>query len=360
MTLDWIADPTFAIMATGALVGTAAALIGPFLLLRQNAMLSDAISHSIVFGIVMVWLLTGLTSGPVQILGAALSGVLTVWLTEVLTATGKVRDDAAIGLVFPDAHAVLLGEIGFVWLDVLSIGGVDVPKALVWMGAITLVNAAFVGLLWKELKLATFDPVLAQAFGFAPRALFYGLLFLTSGTAVAAFDAVGAILFIAFVIVPPATAYLLTDRLNRMVWIGIGVAIVSSLAGYPVAVAADVSIGGVMAVMTGLCLTAAFLFGPRHGILARLLQRRARIASHDCRVLVVHLMNHEETTARARETATEALTTHLGWPATRADAVLSRALAEGYVLDRDATLHLTERGRAMADAILRPWHHDAA
>ena len=186
-------NPGLMIVATGMAVGTAAALIGPFLILRRNSMLSDAISHSIVFGIVVVWLLTGRVSGPVQIMGAALTGVLTVFLTEALARSGRVKDDAAIGLVFPalfaagvlllnlyardvhiDVHAVLLGEIGFVWIDTMEVAGYQVPRSLVWMAAVAAVNAGFVTCFWKELKLATFDPVLAQAFGMMPRALFYG------------------------------------------------------------------------------------------------------------------------------------------------------------------------------------------
>jgi hypothetical protein len=129
----------FVTIATGALVGIAASLVGTFLVLRGSSMLSDAISHSIVFGIVVVWLFTGLTTGPLQIAGAAAAGLLTVVLTEALTRTRLVRNDAAIGLVFPalfaagilliniygrdvhlDEHTVLLGEIGFVWLDTVD------------------------------------------------------------------------------------------------------------------------------------------------------------------------------------------------------------------------------------------------
>ena len=369
-------NPALMIVATGLLVGAAAALIGPFLILRRNSMLSDAISHSIVFGIVSVWLLTGFASGPVQIAGAALTGVLTVFLTEALARSGRVKDDAAIGLVFPalfsagvlllnlyardvhiDAHAVLLGEIGFVWLDTVEIAGYQVPQSLVWMGTMTLINAAFVAAFWKELKLTTFDPVLANAFGFRPRGLFYGLLFLTSCTAVAAFDAVGAILFIAFVIVPPATAYLLTDRLATMVLIGVAVSSVSSLAGYGLAVTWDVSIGGMMALMTGACLVLACLFGPRYGLIAGM-QRRARQAlENEARALVVHLATHERTDQRAEENVAEAMRTHLGWPPERARQVLLRGLDQGLVLREGPMLRLTDKGRAEAEALLQPWRH---
>jgi manganese/zinc/iron transport system permease protein len=280
------------IMLTGALVGVAASLVGTFLVLRRSSMLSDAISHAIVFGIVIVWMLTKAQSGPVQIVGAALTGLLTVFLTEALVNTRRVKNDAAIGLVFPvlfaagvlllnlyardvhiDTHTVLLGEIGFVWLDTMILAGIEVPEAVVWMGAITAVNGLFVGLFWKELKLATFDSELAKALGFAPTLMFYALLLLTSTTAVASFDAVGAVLFVAFVIVPPATGYLLTDSLPRMLGIAAAVSVAASLTGYPVAVALDVSIGGTMALMTGVFLTLAFLFGPRHGLVAQALRR---------------------------------------------------------------------------------------
>lgn len=362
------------IMATGALVGIAATLVGVFLVLRRNSMLSDAISHSIVFGIVVVWLLTAAQSGPVQIVGAALTGLLTVVLTELLVSTRKVKDDAAIGLVFPalfsagvlllnlyardvhiDTHTVLLGEIGFVWLDTIAIGGYAVPQALVWMGVVTLVNALFVVLLFKELKLSTFDPALARALGFAPGVLFYVLLMLTSTTAVAAFDAVGAILFIAFVIVPPSAAYLLTDRLPIMLAIGIAIAIASSVLGYYGAVALDVSIGGMMAVMTGLFLALAFLFGPRYGLVAQQWRRLRQRYVNESRTLAVHLYNHENRPEAHEENAIAALRDHLLWSGRKADAVVARSVRLGFIVQQGDTLLLTSRGRQAAQELLEPW-----
>jgi manganese/zinc/iron transport system permease protein len=367
------------IILTGTLVGVAASLVGTFLVLRRNAMLSDAISHSIVLGIVVVWLLTHQASGPVQILGAALAGLLTVVLTELLVSSRKVKDDAAIGLVFPalfatgvlllnlyardvhvDTHTVLLGEIGFVWLDTTAIAGVDVPVAVLWMGIVTLVNALFVGLFFKELKLATFDPLLARALGFAPGLLFYALLTLTSVTAVAAFDAVGAVLFIAFVIIPPSAAYLLTDRLSLMLGLGALIALASSLVGYALAVRFDVSIGGMMAVMTGLFLALAFLFGPRYGLVAQSLRAwRARWLD-ELRALVVHLHDHEGTRFQDEENVVSALEEHLRWSPRKTAGVLERALADGMVRREDAQLHLTPAGRALARELTEPWRRAAA
>ncbi|MDZ7802040.1 MAG: metal ABC transporter permease [Trueperaceae bacterium] len=363
----------FTIIATGALVGIAASLLGTFLVLRKNAMLTDAISHSIVFGIVIVWLLTRQQSGPVQLVGAALSGVLTVFLTELLTRTRRVKSDAAIGLVFPvlfsvgvlllnlyardvhiDTHTVLLGEIGFVWLNTTPIGGVEVPVALAWMSVVTVVNLAFVTGFYKELKISTFDPALATSLGFLPGALFYALLTLTSVTAVAAFDAVGAVLFIAFAIVPPATGYLLTDRLWRMIAYGALASILASVIGYLLANAWNVSIGGMMAVVAGALLMLAFLFGPRYGLIAQEVARRTQRLANQTRALSVHLYNHEHE-GPSEENVVGALQRHLRWTPEGAQRVLLRALDRGMVERDGQQLRLTPKGRIAAREVLEPW-----
>lgn len=377
MLTDLFNNIPLMIITTGALVGVAASLLGTFLVLRKSSMLSDAISHSIVFGIVIVWMLTGQQSGPVQIVGAALTGVLTVFLTELLVNTRKVKNDAAIGLVFPvlfsigvlllnlyardvhiDQHTVLLGEIGFVWLDTLQIGPYSVPQSLVSLGAMTLVNLAFVALFYKELKLATFDEGLARALGFAPVVLFYALLGLTSATAVAAFDSVGAVLFIAFVIVPPSAAYLLTDRLWKMILYGSLISVASSILGYLLATAWDVSIGGMMATMTGVFLLLAFLFGPRYGLIAQELRRHSQRQDNEGRALAIHLYNHEGSPTEAEENVVRALREHLRWSDEKARQVLLRSLDQNLVVRDAEALHLTPKGRAVAQEILEPWERD--
>ncbi len=292
----WLDQPGVTIVLVGTLVGVAASLLGTFLVLRRESMLSDAISHSVLLGIVVVYLLTGTLDTPLHVVGAALAGLATVWLTDVLVRSRRVKSDAAIGLVFPalfavavllinlyardvhlDTDAVLLGEIAFAWLDVVRVGALEVARSLVTMLVVTLVNLAFVVLLYKELKLATFDPQLAAALGLRPALLGYALLGLVSVSAVGAFDAVGAILFVAFVIVPPTAAYLLTDRLWRMLTLGCLIAVGSSLGGYAFARAYDVSIGGAMASATGVFLLLALLLG-KHGVLARAWRRRSPTA----------------------------------------------------------------------------------
>src|SRR5690606_1229399 len=152
-----------------------------------------------------------------------------------------------------DVDAVLLGELVFAPFRRLVVGGTDLgPKALYMMLAILAMNAAFIVLFYKELKLTTFDAALAAALGFSPGAIHYGFMTLVSLTAVGAFDAVGAVLVVALMIAPPATAYLLTDRLSVMIGLSVGIGVLSAVAGYWVSFALDVSIAGSMASMTGV------------------------------------------------------------------------------------------------------------
>src|SRR5215207_5999608 len=194
------------IQAIAIVVAAACALPGVFLVLRRTAMMSDAISHTVLLGIVLTYFIVQDLASPLLIVGAAATGLLTVWLVGLLSRTRLVKEDAAIGLVFPalfslavifisrfargvhlDVDMVLLGELAFAPFDRLNVFGLDLPRALVVMGAILLLNLAFILLFYKELKLATFDAALAATLGFAPALLHYALMALVSLTAVGAF-----------------------------------------------------------------------------------------------------------------------------------------------------------------------------
>jgi manganese/zinc/iron transport system permease protein len=368
-----LADPGVAIFLTGALVGLAAAPPGLFLVLRGTAMLTDALSHSIVLGIVLVWMLTGAVSGPVQLLGAALTGVVTVALTGALQRARLVAADAAIGLVFPamfaagvllinlyardvhvDADTVLLGEIALVWLETVTVAGQEVPVSVLTLAIVLLVNLSFVALFWKELVLGSFDPGLAAALGLRPGLLHQGLLVLTAVTAVAAFEAVGAILFIAFVVVPAASALFLTDRPARALGLAMALAVLAAGLGQGLAFRLDVSIGGMMAVAAGGLFALVLVLAPRRGVVARALRRRAEAADRDARALVAHLFTHEDGPEAATECTEGALSAHLRWDAARGAAVILRGLDRGLIARDGALLVLTPKGRAEAAAFLTP------
>jgi manganese/zinc/iron transport system permease protein len=362
------------IQLIGAVVAAACALPGVFLVLRRMALVSDAISHSILLGIVLAFFVIEDLSSPLLILGAAVVGVATVALVEVLRGTGLVREDAAIGLVFPaffslgvvliarfadsvhlDTDAVLLGELAFAPLNPLVVGGWDIgPKALYEMSAILLLNGACILLFYKELKLATFDAALAAALGFAPAAVHYGLMTLVSVTAVGAFDAVGSILVVALMIAPPAAAYLLTDRLSVMLGLAVTIGVASAISGYWLAHLIDASIAGSMAAAAGALFTMALLLAPGRGVVAGIRRRARQRWEFPQTMLAIHLLNHEGLPDAADENRVEHLGEHLKWNPKFSGEVVARAMQRGIVARDNGSLALTDHGRALAaNALVR-------
>ena len=360
------------IQLTAVATAVACALPGCFLVLRRTAMVSDAISHSVLLGIVLAFFLVESLTSPLLVLGAAVVGLITVVLVEALKSTGLVREDAAIGLVFPalfaagvvlvsryagdvhlDVDAVLLGELAFAPLDRLVVAGWDLgPRSLVVMSGVLVVTAAAIALLYKELKLATFDAGLARALGFRPAVLHYGLMALVSITAVAAFNAVGSILVVALMIAPPATAYLLTDRLATMLALAAAGGALAAVAGYWAAHAVDASIAGMIATAAGVEFALAFAFAPQRGLVAAARRRaRQRIRFAET-MLAIHLLNHEGRPDAAVENRVEHLRDHLRWDDDFAAEIVRRARRDGFVAGRDGLLELTPRGRELAAAAL--------
>lgn len=346
----------------------ACALPGVFLVLRRMTLMSDAISHAILPGIVLAFFFTHSLSSPLLILAAAGTGVLTVVFVELLQRTKLVKEDAAIGLTFPalfsigvilisrfagnvhlDIDAVLLGELAYAPLNRLKIVGYDLgPVSLYVMGVMLTLNLVFILLLYKELKLATFDASLAATLGFAPALIHYGLMTLVSMTTVGAFDAVGSILVVALIVGPPATAYLMTDRLSRMLILSAIIGSVNAVSGYWVAYLFDVSIAGAIATVTLLVFGSVFLVVPNRGIIA-IARRHARQKWEFAQtMLVIHLLNHEGLPEAEAESAIAHLHEHLRWDPTFATQVVRYALNNRCVSQRETQLVLTQQGRSMA------------
>lgn len=361
-------NASLVIILTGVLVATACALLGSFLVLRRMAMLADAISHAILPGIVAGYFLARGPNLLAGFAGAALAAVITVALVEALQNTRKVGGESAIGIVFPamfalgtflvskyfanvhlDTDAVLYGNIEFAAFDVLIVNGVDYgPQSLWVMSALCLMNLLFVVLFFKELKLATFDPGLAAALGFSPVLIHYALMTMVSITTVGAFTAVGAILVVAFMIVPAATAYLLTDDLKRMIVLAVVVGALSAVLGFFVAYALDASVAGAMATMTGAFFLLALLFSPLHGLVARarrLRRQRMQVAMEN---LIVHLFHHEREALEEHEAEMAHLSSELRWPPDFARRIVGTARRAQLVQQSDGHLSLTDQGRRLA------------
>lgn len=283
------------IILTAGLVATACGLLGPFLVLRRAALMSDAVSHAVLPGIVATWLLLQTRAPLAVIAGGAVFAVLCVLTIEALRGTGLVRSDAAIGLVFPllfalgvlgvtryasgihlDLDSTIYGEIAFAPFDTWMIGGVEIARSIVLVGVVVALNLGFVALLWKELRATTFDPQFSQTVGLRPHVLSRALLVAVAITAVTAFESVGAILVVTLLIVPAAAAYLLCDRLATMLVLAVGIGWIGAVAGYWGAVAADSSIAGAMGLVCAGCFALALLVSPKYGLIATAIRRRRR------------------------------------------------------------------------------------
>jgi manganese/zinc/iron transport system permease protein len=217
------------------------------------------------------------------------------------------------------------------------------------MGGILLLNVTFIALLYKELKLSTFDPGLAAALGFAPGILHYAFMTLVSITAVGAFDTVGSILVVALMITPPATAYLLSDSLPRVFVLSAVIAAIAALGGFWTAWLVDASIAGCMAAAAGVLFMLAFLFGPERGVIA-VARRRERQRWEFARLmLAIHLLHHEGAPDSADESRETHLGEHLRWKAGFARRVVDESEDEELLVRLpDGRLELTDTGRASA------------
>ena len=348
------------IQLIASLVAIACAIPGTFLVLRKMAMISDAISHSILPGIVIGFFITQDLNSPLLILFAAFTGIITVVLVEYIQKTGLVKEDTAIGLVFPalfsigviliaknandvhlDVDAVLLGELAFAPFDRLLISGVDVgPKALWIIGVILLITVTLLIAFFKELKVSTFDAGLAASLGFSPAIIHYGLMSVASVTTVGAFDAVGAILVVALMIAPAAAAYLLTTDLKKMLGLAITFGVMSAISGYWFAHWLDASIAGSITTMLGLLFLMVYLFAPSKGVIAVMYREKQQRIEVSLLTFLLHLKNHNE----LEERHVNHLREHINWQKVRAKTVLELALKNNMIVVDKNIVSLTKKG----------------
>ena len=319
------------IAVTAALAAMACSVPGLWLLLRRHSMMGDALSHTALPGIVVAFIAAtamknvGWVSPErlataehlILLAGAAAAGLLTAWLTEWIQRIGRVEANAALGVVFitlfalglflvrfavDDVHldtdCVLFGRVVEVALDTREVFGWHIPQAAIINGAMLLLNLLLMTVFYKELQIATFDPGLANVQGISSRLVHYAHLMVTAVTAVAAFETVGSLLVVGLLVVPAATAQMLTVRLKPMIALTLVVAAVSAVGGHwlsqtlPAMVFTplgypqieDASTSGMIAVAAGLLFLLAWVAAPHHGIIAGIWNRTRlsiRIISED-------------------------------------------------------------------------------
>lgn len=282
------------IIIVASLVGIACGTVGCLLILRKLSMLADAISHTVLLGIVGAYFISQTFDGWMMIIGAMIVGIATAFFVQVLDSSG-VQSDAAIGVVFTflfaigvifisvfagnvhlDVEHVLMGEIAFVPWNTFTINGIHLGPKSVWiLGTVLLINLILLFVFYKEFKICAFDSELAASLGIPVLFIHYLLMGMVSTTTVAAFESVGVVLVVAMLIVPGATAYLLTDRLIVMFLLSAFFGVLAAIFGYYLAKFMNVSIAGAMVTVSGLLFALTFVFSPSYGLLAKYLAKKA-------------------------------------------------------------------------------------
>ncbi len=372
-------------MLAGALAALTCGLLGNFLILRRLSLMGDAISHSVLPGLVIAFIITGTRDPIVMLLGAGFSGVATVVLVEVIRRYGRVDPGAAMGVTFSvlfalgvflieqaarqvdlDADCVLHGQPEHLgWTVPSDFGELFTPATLaavprqIWiLLMMAMVTLVFIAMLFKELRIVSFDPQLATTQGVHAGVMHYMLMVLVAAATVASFEAVGSILVIAMLICPGVTARLLTDRLGSQLGVSAIVAIVAAVGGYwlgalgPSLVGFDTSVSaaGSMAVLAGVIFGLALLFAPRHGVMQQVRRQRqlaTRVLIED---LIVTLKRAEDAGDTSVEQGQLAVVLRDAGTASRA---IELAMREDLVLRAGESVSLSELGRERADGVLR-------
>lgn len=349
----------------------ACAVLGVFLVLRRLSMVSDAISHSVLLGIVIGYFVTKDIGSVLLIIGASLFGVLTTVCIELLIKSKRVTEDASVGIIFPlffsiavilitryarnvhlDTEMVLIGEIILAPLHRINFLGLSLPKALVQMFFVLLINTVFIAVFFRKLKISSFDPVYAGVAGIAGAGLYYVFMALVSFTAVSAFESVGAILTISFFISPAASAYLISKDLKITIFLAAVYAVVNSCIGYFLAVKFNVSMSGMCALVSGLTFMITIAVYPG-GIITKIIRYIKNKNRFSRELLILHIDNHTGKKNALGELGYSTIREHIAWSDSKLKYVLDKLIKKGYVYraKERGVYSLTETGKKLSDDI---------
>ena len=365
------------IVLIGAMCAASCAIPGTVLVLRRMSLMGDAISHTVLPGIAIAFLITGSRDPTAMLIGAIVVGLLTAFLVQTIHSLGRVEVGASMGIVFTflfafglvlmrqavdhvdiDPDCVLYGSIELAWFDQVHFAGMDVPRGLVVNGVMLIANLILILVFYKEFKITSFDPLLAKTQGVRPALMHYLLMTMTAATAVAAFETVGSILVVAMFIVPAATAYLLSDRYGVLMCLAVGISIIAAVLGHLGAITiplwfgfSGTSTAGAMAVATGFLFVVAWIGSPRDGLFTRALRRielRLQILREDVLGILWRLEERNQGAVQSPQLATA-----IGAHPLMMRIALKRLAHQGRIAKEGSCWLLTDQGRSLATSLVR-------
>lgn len=340
-------------LAIAVLTAIACALCGTFLVVKREAFVSEGLSHAVLPGILVAFLIFQDRGSPLLILSAALAGLVMVLLVQAICRAGLVDRDAALGIVFASlfsvgiilsslhlrnvhfhAHCIIDGNLANAPLTEFHVAGMNLgPKSFVIMSATVVSLLLFIAAFFKELKLMVFDETLSRMLGFRPRILHTLWLALVSVTTVAAFETAGTILVVALMIAPPAAANLFTKRLGEMLVVSVVIAVASAILGVALALALDISHAGPIAFFAGMLFLGSAIVAPRRGFLTAAVKRRRQRAELFRQILIASL---RDSGSQSREELFAGAT----WTRRQFQNALSACLSEGSVAAHGSRVQL--------------------
>ena len=354
-------DSLFVLIATAV----ACSIVGVFVMLRNLAMICDAISHSILLGIVLAYFITKDLHSPFLIVGASIFGVITCACIELLTKTRFITQDTSVGIVFPmffsvavilisvyaknvhiDTDVVLMGEVIMAPFNRLEIFGLDLPRSLWIMFFVIIANIVFISIFYRVLNISSFDMTFASMVGISISILYYCLMAMVSLTAVASFESVGAILTISFFVAPAASAYLLSKNMKKTIVLSLIYAVANTCIGFYFAWIWNLSISGMCATVFGISFLLTLMFCP-DGIVVSKIRHYKKRGKFTKEMIVLHMDNHSKDDNMYAELGISSMKHHFNWSGLRLSKYMNSLQKEGYVNrdDKMGVYTLTQKGR---------------
>lgn len=344
----------------------ACGILGPFIVLRKLSMITDALSHSVLLGIAVAFIFVKDLNSILLLVGAAFFGVLTVVFSEFLSNHKLVKKDDALGLVFPLFFSIAIIIITKYFknvhldIDMVLMGNplfapfmriFNLPKSLVIMLLLFLINVSFVLIFYKILKVSTFDEEFSKIQGINYQLIFYILIILTSVTSVAAFDSVGAILVISFFISPSASAYLLTKDLKYTIILTLIIGVINAIIGTLIAYEYNISISGTISFISMINVVLAILFNKK-GLIFKIIQKQKNKKQFSLDLILIHIYRHKED---PNELGISTIKNHLNWSKNKSDLFLIELLTKNMIyIDKKTSIYqLSELGKGRIKELLK-------
>jgi manganese/iron transport system permease protein/iron/zinc/copper transport system permease protein len=361
--VDWHAHYPYVpkMLMAGVLVSTVCAVIGCFIILRRMAFLGDALAHSMLAGVVGGYLLMKLAFGveasaPAMIVGSVIAGFLTVAMIGFISKVSRIKEDTAIGIMYTGIFAMggLFASLfaKYIHLDLYHfvVGSVlVVADAELWMmAAVASFVLSMVILFYRHLKIASFDPVMAASIGIPVLALDYLLTTCTALVVVSAVQIVGVVLVVGMLVTPAASAYLLCDRLSRMIWVSALFGVLSFVAGYALSEAMNVAPAAAIIVVGTSLFLLVLTTAPRYGLIADWLRRRRAVPQQLVEDVLGCVLR-----APGLKVSLETVLRHVEERPERVRRAVRSLARNGLLEVEDGTVELTQEGRREAQRLLR-------